>query len=49
MARTLPVEVAQRARGHYGPCRDYLVETAQSLEKVGMADARLSRLAARLR
>lgn len=43
------IEVAMRARGHYGPCRDYLVETAQSLEKVGMADARLSRLAARLR
>ncbi len=43
------IEVAIRARGHYGPCRDYLVETAQSLEKVGMADARLSRLAARLR
>lgn len=43
------IAVAERARGHYGPCRDYLMETAQSLEKMGMADARLSRLAARLR
>jgi cation transport protein ChaC len=43
------IDVARRAHGHYGPCRDYLVETAQSLEKMGMADARLSRLAARLR
>jgi len=42
------VDVALRARGHYGPCRDYLVETAQSLEKMGMTDARLSRLAARM-
>jgi len=42
------VDVALRAGGHYGRCRDYLVETAQSLEQVGMADARLSRLASRL-
>lgn len=42
------IDVAMRAQGHYGPCRDYLVETARSLEKLGMADTRLSRLAARL-
>lgn len=42
------VDVALRARGHYGPCRDYLLETAASLEKMGMADVRLSRLAKRV-
>ena len=43
------VDVALRARGHYGPCRDYLVETADSLERMSMADVRLTRLAARCR
>ena len=42
------VDAALHARGHYGPCRDYLLETAASLEKMGMADARLSRLAKRV-
>lgn len=43
------VDVALRARGHYGPCVDYLVETAESLGRMGMADARLTRLAAKCR
>lgn len=33
------------ARGHFGSCADYLVQTAQSLERYGIADRRLSRLA----
>lgn len=37
--------VVARARGHYGTCTDYLQETAHSLERHGIADRRLSRLA----
>lgn len=39
------VSIALRARGHYGACADYLINTAASLEVAGIADARLSRLA----
>jgi cation transport protein ChaC len=34
-----------RARGHYGTCTDYLTQTALTLERHGIADRRLSRLA----
>jgi cation transport protein ChaC len=40
--------LVRRARGHFGPCSEYLLETAASLEHHGIADARLSRLARRL-
>ena len=39
------VSIALKARGHYGTCSDYLVQTATSLEVAGIADPRLSRLA----
>lgn len=42
------VAVALRATGHYGSCADYLLDTAASLERQGIADRRLSRLARRL-
>ncbi len=40
--------LVRHARGHFGPCSEYLLETAASLERHGIADARLSRLARRL-
>lgn len=39
------VSIALKARGHYGTCADYLVQTATSLEVAGIGDPRLSRLA----
>ena len=39
------VSIALKARGHYGTCSDYLIQTANSLEVAGIADPRLSRLA----
>jgi len=39
------VAIALKARGHYGTCADYLINTATSLEVAGIADPRLSRLA----
>jgi cation transport protein ChaC len=42
------LETVRRARGHFGPCSEYLLETASSLERHGIADARLTRLARRL-
>ena len=39
------VAVALRARGHYGSCADYLTETAASLARHGIRDARLERQA----
>ncbi len=39
------VSVALRAHGHYGSCAEYLLNTAVSLERHGIADHRLSRLA----
>lgn len=43
------VAIICRARGHYGACRDYLLETADSLAAHHMADAHLARLARRCR
>lgn len=34
-----------KARGHFGACADYLLNTANALERFGIADRRLSRLA----
>jgi glutathione-specific gamma-glutamylcyclotransferase len=42
------VAIASRASGHYGSCADYLIQTATSLEAHGIADSRLSRLAAQV-
>lgn len=39
------LSVALSAKGHYGSCADYLLNTAASLEHHGIADHRLSRLA----
>lgn len=39
------VSTAVHACGHFGSCADYLMHTARSLEKHGIADRRLSRLA----
>lgn len=38
----------RRARGHFGACSEYLLETAASLRHHGIADPRLARLARRL-
>lgn len=40
--------VARVAHGQYGSCRQYIVETASSLESHGIPDRRLTRLARRL-
>lgn len=42
------LDMVRHARGHFGTCSEYLLETAASLERHGIADARLSRLARRL-
>jgi len=39
------VATAVHACGHFGSCADYLMQTARSLEKHGIADRRLTRLA----
>jgi cation transport protein ChaC len=39
------VATALHACGHFGSCADYLMQTARSLEKHGIADRRLTRLA----
>lgn len=39
------VATALAARGHYGPCEDYLCQTATSLAREGIADRHLERLA----
>lgn len=39
------VTTALQACGHFGSCADYLMQTARSLEKHGIADRRLTRLA----
>jgi cation transport protein ChaC len=39
------IATALKARGHFGPCADYLLNTAASLEQHGIADRRLRRLA----
>jgi cation transport protein ChaC len=45
----LIVSTAIKATGHYGSCADYLTQTARSLEAAGIADPRMSRLAAMVR
>ncbi|CAJ50436.1 putative multidrug efflux-associated protein, partial [Bordetella avium 197N] len=49
---TLPadevVAIIRRAAGRYGPCTDYVVETARALREAGIRDARLDVLARRL-
>jgi cation transport protein ChaC len=40
--------IVRRASGRYGPCVDYVVQTAQALEAAGIHDARLARVAGRL-
>ena len=39
------VSIALQAHGAYGSCADYLMQTAGSLERQGLPDRRLSRLA----
>ena len=39
------VTTALSARGHFGSCADYLLETATSLERHGIPDQRMRRLA----
>jgi cation transport protein ChaC len=43
------LRIAASARGHYGSCADYLLETAAALEDAGLGDRHLSRLARALR
>ena len=43
------LHIAAAARGHYGSCADYLLETAAALEGAGLGDPHLSRLARLLR
>ncbi|WP_094810744.1 gamma-glutamylcyclotransferase [Bordetella genomosp. 12] len=50
--RALPEEevlaIVRRAAGRYGPCTDYVVETARALRAAGIHDARLEGLARHL-
>lgn len=48
MSDEAAVRVIARARGHYGSCADYLLQTAQALRDHGIRDARLEALARRL-
>ena len=43
------IEIILRASGIYGSCLDYVTQTADALEAVGIHDARLSTLVARLK
>ncbi|WP_233154789.1 gamma-glutamylcyclotransferase [Candidimonas nitroreducens] len=51
--RGLPPEeliaIVQRAHGHYGPCTEYVLETAQALEQHGILDKKLRAVVLRLR
>jgi cation transport protein ChaC len=40
--------IVRRASGIYGPCIDYVMQTAQALQAAGIRDARLTRLARQL-
>jgi len=42
------LEVVQRAHGSYGPCSEYIVETARALRATGIHDAKLEALVQRL-
>ncbi|WP_251863956.1 gamma-glutamylcyclotransferase [Achromobacter sp. Marseille-Q4962] len=50
--RALPeaelLAIVRRASGRYGPCTDYVVQTAQALRAAGIHDARLDAIARRL-
>lgn len=43
------VEIVRNAHGSYGPCIDYVLETADALKQHGIADKRLATLARSLR
>jgi cation transport regulator ChaC len=43
------IEIVLRASGIYGSCLEYVTQTADALEAVGIHDARLSALVARLK
>lgn len=43
------IEIVLRASGIYGSCLDYVTQTADALEAVGIHDARLTALVARLK
>ena len=43
------IEIVLRASGIYGSCLDYVTQTADALEAVGIHDARLNALVARLK
>jgi cation transport protein ChaC len=43
------IEIVLRASGIYGSCLDYVTQTADALEAVGIRDARLTALVARLK
>lgn len=43
------IEIILRASGIYGSCLDYVTQTADALEAVGIHDARLTALVARLK
>jgi cation transport protein ChaC len=40
--------IVRRASGIYGPCMEYVMQTAQALQAAGIRDARLTRLARQL-
>ena len=39
------MRIILRASGKYGPCIDYVMQTADALKAVGIQDERLARLA----
>jgi cation transport protein ChaC len=43
------IEIILRASGIYGSCLEYVTQTADALEAVGIHDARLSALVTRLK
>lgn len=43
------VETVRNAHGRYGPCIEYVLETAQALELVGIRDSRLDQVVRHLR
>ncbi|AZR86523.1 multidrug efflux-associated protein [Bordetella pertussis] len=50
--RVLPepelLAIVRRASGRYGPCTEYVVQTAQALRQAGIRDARLEQIARQL-
>lgn len=50
--RALPedelIAIVRRASGRYGPCTDYVIETARALRAAGICDAKLDAIARRL-